>query len=543
MPRSPGPCGRGCAPRAAPCGSCPSRSHPALRGRWSRRCGSSPRPSRGRSPRASGTCSARTTPRASARCSGAIAPCSRSPSACSRRSRAPPWCSRATRSARRGATASTPARPCRGTTPRAGTARRSRCSADSSRCAARAVRCGAAGCAGSTSGPTRSPSCARPPTSASSCSPHARPGPAHACPGSPARGITSRAPHPCTSTTTARSTSRARGPPSRCGASREAPPQAGQGAVVGRTRLAAVSSTRTPGYGAADQERWVAEAPKSRARTAFERDRARIVHSSALRRLADKTQVLGPATDDFVRTRLTHTLEVAQVGRELGKALGCDPDVVDTACLAHDLGHPPFGHNGERALDQAAADIGGFEGNAQTLRLLTRLEPKAFTDDGSPVGLNLTRASLDAATKYPWPVEEAPKKPGGRPSRKFGVYVDDLPVFTWMRQGAPDRRLSIEGQVMDLADDISYSVHDVEDAVVGGRIDLAVLRRADQQAAVVAQTRQWYNPAVSDDLLGAALERLVALPVWLGTWSESRRDRAALKDMTSQLIGRFCNAA
>ncbi|WP_176554637.1 MULTISPECIES: deoxyguanosinetriphosphate triphosphohydrolase [Georgenia] len=304
----------------------------------------------------------------------------------------------------------------------------------------------------------------------------------------------------------------------------------------------AVDVERAP-YDAADRERWWQEEPKNPGRTAFERDRARVVHSSALRRLGAKTQVLGPSSDDFVRTRLTHSLEVAQVGRELGKALGCDPDVVDTACLAHDLGHPPFGHNGERALDEAAAGIGGFEGNAQTLRLLTRLEPKTFTDDGSPVGLNLTRASLDAATKYPWTAEEAPKKPGGRPSRKFGVYADDLPVFTWMREGAPERRLPMEGQVMDLADDISYSVHDVEDAVVGGRIDLALLRRADQQRAVVAQTRQWYNPAVSDDQLGAALERLVALPVWLESFSESRSDRAALKDMTSQLIGRFCNAA
>ncbi|PKQ14212.1 MAG: deoxyguanosinetriphosphate triphosphohydrolase, partial [Actinobacteria bacterium HGW-Actinobacteria-8] len=121
------------------------------------------------------------------------------------------------------------------------------------------------------------------------------------------------------------------------------------------------------GYGPFDTERFVDEPPKQADRTSFERDRARIVHSSALRRLGAKTQVLGAGSGDFVRTRLTHTLEVAQVGRGLGKQLGCDPDVVDAACLAHDLGHPPFGHNGERALDTAAKDIGGFEGNAQTL--------------------------------------------------------------------------------------------------------------------------------------------------------------------------------
>jgi dGTPase len=306
----------------------------------------------------------------------------------------------------------------------------------------------------------------------------------------------------------------------------------------------AVSDHRVGEYSDADRERWVDEAPKNVQRTAFERDRARILHSSALRRLGAKTQVLGPASDDFVRTRLTHTLEVAQVGRELGKALGCDPDIVDAACLAHDLGHPPFGHNGERALAEVSAAIGGFEGNAQTLRLLTRLEPKV-TDPttGRAVGLNLTRASLDASVKYPWPAAAAPPRPDGTPSAKFGVYADDDDVFGWLRSGAPPMVRCLEAQVMDLADDVSYSVHDVEDAVVGGRLELDVLQRAEVRSRVAAEVHAWYGTAVTHDELHAAMERMPAVETWVKGYDGSRRALAALKDMTSQLIGRFCGAA
>ncbi|WP_172120172.1 deoxyguanosinetriphosphate triphosphohydrolase [Actinomyces faecalis] len=293
------------------------------------------------------------------------------------------------------------------------------------------------------------------------------------------------------------------------------------------------------GYHAHDVERFVTEAAKNPQRTPFERDRARVLHSSALRRLGAKTQVLGPSADDFVRTRLTHSLEVAQVGRAIGQALGCDPDVVDAACLAHDLGHPPYGHNGEKALDQVAASIGGFEGNAQTLRLLTRLEPKTLDGSGHSVGLNLTRASLDAVAKYPWAKGEGPGGPEGKSSRKYCCYDDDREVFDWMRTGAPADRRCLEAQVMDFSDDVGYSVHDVEDAIALGKMDPAALRRAAEGQAVVEATLSWYGNDLDGDELEDAWRRLTSLDSWIDGYSGSVADAAGLKNMTSQLIGRF----
>jgi dGTPase len=315
-------------------------------------------------------------------------------------------------------------------------------------------------------------------------------------------------------------------------------------------------------YSDAATDRYVPEPDKRPGRTAFQRDRARVLHSAALRRLAGKTQVVDPGgtavTDTSPRTRLTHSLECAQVGRELGAALGCDPDLVETACLAHDLGHPPFGHNGEVALAEFAEECGGFEGNAQSLRLLTRIEPKRFAGAAGPagpgpevdgsdaeglvsVGLNLTRAALDAATKYPWP---RGGHPAGPDSRKFGVYEDDLPVFSWLRQGAPEGRTCFEAQVMDWSDDVAYSVHDVEDGLQAGHIDPRALLAAPERAEVFgcAVTR-YAPPGTSHEELAEALDRLLGQPWWPRRYDGSALDQARLKDAASQLIGRFCQAA
>ncbi|MGL5835885.1 MAG: deoxyguanosinetriphosphate triphosphohydrolase family protein [Waterburya sp.] len=217
-------------------------------------------------------------------------------------------------------------------------------------------------------------------------------------------------------------------------------------------------------------------------RHSFQVDRDRILYSSAFRRLAQITQVLTAQEGHVFHNRLTHSLKVAQVARRLAERLvaeqpkiaaaigGVDPDVVEAAALAHDLGHPPFGHTAEEELDACARKAGlvdGFEGNAQSFRILTRLAIHRL----DYYGLNLTRATLNAVLKYPWLRGADPTDPK---HRKFCIYNLDKEAFSFVREAANERQ-SIEASIMDFADDITYSVHDLEDFYLAGLIPLELL--------------------------------------------------------------------
>ena len=245
------------------------------------------------------------------------------------------------------------------------------------------------------------------------------------------------------------------------------------------------------GYGPHDLARHPDRDDPSDYRHPFERDFDRLIHTGAFRRLQGTTGVVAAGEADHFRTRLTHTLEVAQLARRLGDRLGASPHVCEAAAIMHDFGHAPFGHVGEEALcealDAAAVRwgldpdaVGGYEGNAQTFRLVT----SRLTGHSDLPGLNLTRATLDAALKYPWARGEVSRS-------KWCFYPSEAEEAARVREGVdPDHpyRRSVEAQVMDWADDVAYAVHDIEDFTLAGAIPLALLTQsAGARERVAAQ--------------------------------------------------------
>jgi dGTPase len=297
---------------------------------------------------------------------------------------------------------------------------------------------------------------------------------------------------------------------------------------------------------------------KSRSEVAKDRDR--IVHSGALRRLQSKSQIVGVQSNDFFRTRLTHTIECAQVGRaialrslkspDLRKVVRRKdhlPDLVEAACYAHDLGHPPFGHNGERALRKLMESHGRgmFEGNAQSFRIVTQLEPKVYEGD-TWFGLNLTRTTLKAMMKYPKTENEAKTDR----ETKFCVYSGgrDETVYDWMYKETVGRRKpTLATNILDAADDIAYAVHDFEDGVWAGMIPLDRLLDKSDPTRRDELTRFLNNESPTlfpqPKTVASVLRPLLALPA-SAAWARRPFDRSTragceLKDFSAKLIGDF----
>jgi dGTPase len=240
--------------------------------------------------------------------------------------------------------------------------------------------------------------------------------------------------------------------------------------------------------------------PPSRTRSPFRRDCDRVIHSTAFRRLKHKTQVFVFHEGDHYRTRLTHTLEVAQIARALARQLGLDEDLTETLALAHDLGHPPFGHAGERALDACLRDHGGFDHNAQTLRVVTSLEHRYPDFEG----LNLTWESLEGIVKHNGPLMARDGRPVGR-YREHGV-----PVGIAQFVAAYDLELSsfasLEAQVAAIADDIAYDAHDIDDGLRAGLFGIEDLKQIPLIAAMTAEIDAHY-PDLDESRRGAELVR------------------------------------
>lgn len=300
------------------------------------------------------------------------------------------------------------------------------------------------------------------------------------------------------------------------------------------------------------------EAGKTDQRNHFERDRDRILYSSAFHRLAGVTQIVRAGEEEVFHTRQQHTIKVAQVGRRLAQRcihdyaaeaahLGVDAEVVEAACLAHDLGHPPFGHVGEQVLDEltrTSGDPNGFEGNAQTFRIVTRLGVRF---EECP-GLDLTRATLAACLKYPWLRNETEEDK----KSKWSAYKDDEVAFKFARDLHPGDQKTAEAALMDWADDIAYSVHDLEDFHRCGAIPWGQVFEDGNGKQIVSRAyKKWHGaPRNGETLLADAFTRLKE-DIFLGTYEPliretyrgTREQRLQLRNLTSQLIGHFIKAA
>jgi dGTPase len=262
--------------------------------------------------------------------------------------------------------------------------------------------------------------------------------------------------------------------------------------------------------------------PPSKTRSPFRRDCDRVIHSTAFRRLKYKTQVFVFHEGDHYRTRLTHSLEVAQIARALARQLGLDEDLTEALALAHDLGHPPFGHAGERALDACLQAHGGFDHNAQTLRVVTSLEHRYPEFDG----LNLTWESLEGIVKHNGPLMERNGPAAGR-------YRDrGIPIGIAEYNGKYDLELwsfaSLEAQVAAIADDIAYDAHDIDDGLRAGLFTVDDLKVMPLTAEMIAEIDRRY-PALDDDRRGAELVRELISCLIGAVISEARRRLQAAK--------------
>ncbi len=257
--------------------------------------------------------------------------------------------------------------------------------------------------------------------------------------------------------------------------------------------------------------------PASKGRSAFRRDCDRIIHCSAFRRLKHKTQVFVFDEGDHYRTRLTHTLEVAQVARALARALRLDEDLAETLALAHDLGHPPFGHAGERALDECLGAFGGFDHNAQTLRVVTALERRYPTFDG----LNLTLETLEGLVKHNGPLTDRNGKPLGR-YRAQGIpktiadYNRRQDLQLWSYPGA-------EAQIAAVADDIAYDAHDIDDGLRAELFSLDDIAAVALPGTIIADIRQIFPKLDSARRVHEFTRRLIGILIEDVTAETGRR--------------------